>query len=105
MDNIIKKFIQKLKDAKLKEEIEKIYLFGSRAKGTERPDSDYDFLIVTSSNNKEFRDKIYDLVVDMLLDAQRVISLKIFKKEEFEKLSQMQTPFMQNILKEGIEIG
>jgi len=105
MDNIIKKFIQKLKNTKLKEEIEKIYLFGSRAKGTERPDSDYDFLIVTSSNNKEFRDKIYDIVVDMLIETQKVISLKIFKKEEFEKLSQMQTPFMQNILKEGIKIG
>ena len=25
--------------------VEKIYLFGSRARGNERPDSDYDFLI------------------------------------------------------------
>ena len=25
--------------------VERVYLFGSRARGTERPDSDYDFLI------------------------------------------------------------
>jgi len=104
MDTVIEKFIQGLEDINLKREIEKIYLFGSRATGAERPDSDYDLLIVTSSPNKKFRDKIYDIVVDILLEMQRVVSLKIFKTEEFKRLCRMQTPFMQNVLREGIRI-
>ena len=83
-----------------------IYLFGSRAKGTERPDSDYDLLIVVSQDfSLQDKDKLYDGVMDVLLETGRLVSLKIFKKNDFEKLKAMQTPFMQHILTEGIKIG
>ncbi len=105
LDSILKRFLQGLEDLDLRDKIEKIYLFGSRAKGTERPDSDYDLLIVAPSPDKSFRKKIYDVVVDILLEHQRVVSLKIFKTEEYKRLCRMGTPFMRNVLKEGIRIG
>jgi len=105
LDAVLKRFLQGLEELDLREKIEKIYLFGSRAKGTERPDSDYDLLIVTAFPDKSFRSKIYDVVVDILLESQRVVSLKIFKTEEFKRLCRMQTPFMRNVLKEGMRIG
>jgi len=105
MDVVIKGFMQGLENLGLRKRIERIYLFGSRAKGTGKPNSDYDLLIVASSPDKEFRNKIYDIVIDVLLETQRVISLKIFKTKEFKRLCRMQTPFMQNVLREGIRIG
>lgn len=108
MDKVIDKFIKGLEELCLREKIERIYLFGSRAKGTERPDSDYDLLLVikdTEDVNKNLRESLYDLVMDVLLDTGRLISLKIFKKEKFEKLCGLETPFIENVLKEGIKIG
>jgi len=50
-------------------------------------------------------DKLYDAVLDILLETGKVLSLKIFKEEEFEKLASIPTPFMSKVLKEGIVIG
>lgn len=108
-DAVIKKFIRGLKKYGLESNIDKMYLFGSRAKGTERPDSDYDLLLVVkfdkTSDVIKFKDRVYDIVMDILLNMRHLVSLKIFKKSEFERLRRMGTPFTQNILKEGIRIG
>lgn len=108
MDEVIDKFIMGLEELHLREKIEKIYLFGSRAKGVERPDSDYDLLLViknTEDVNRVLREKLYDLVMDVLLETGRLISLKIFKKEKFEDLCSLETPFIENVLKEGVKVG
>lgn len=104
-DGVIQRFRQGLKVKRIDTRIEKMYLFGSRARGTERPDSDYDFLIVADSPDKEFRSRLYDIVVEIFLDTGRDVSLKIFKTVEFKRLKRMQTPFMRNVLKEGVKIG
>ncbi|MBE0478704.1 nucleotidyltransferase domain-containing protein [Candidatus Aerophobetes bacterium] len=102
-DPIILKFIKDSKN--LRERIERIYLFGSRARGNEKPDSDYDLLIVADHPDAKFREKIYDIVIDILLETGKLISLKIFTGKEFRKLCQAHTPFMKNIQREGIRIG
>lgn len=108
MDRVINKFVNGLEALCLKEKIEKIYLFGSRAKGTERPDSDYDLLLVMRGKenvNQALREKMYDLAMDVLLETGRLISLKILKKEDYERLCSLETPFIENVLKEGMRIG
>ena len=50
-------------------------------------------------------DRLYDAVIDILTETGKVISLKIFNEEEFNRLSSIPTPFMSKILKEGIKIG
>jgi len=102
-DQVITKFIKDTNN--LKERIEEIYLFGSRARGEERPDSDYDLLIVVDQADGKFREKIYEIVLDILLDTGKLLSLKILSSEEFKRLSQLRTPFIENVLREGIKIG
>jgi predicted nucleotidyltransferase len=102
-DVIVNKFLEKI--SKLRNEIQTIYLFGSRARGDERPDSDYDFLIVVKRPHKEFRKEIYNAVVDVLLENNKLVSLKIVKGKDFVRLSQMGLPFIKNVLKEGMKIG
>lgn len=104
-DEVIEKFLRGITDSGLREKIERMYLFGSRARGDERPDSDYDLMIVSDQPDREFRDKIYDIVIDIFLETGRDISLKIYKTPEFQRLRGMQTPFMKNVLREGIKIG
>ncbi len=104
-DEIVEKFIKRLEKSGFKDKIEKIYLFGSRARGDERPDSDYDVLVVAQNPDTAFKDKIYDVVLDVLFETHRGISLKIFKAVEFRRLKRLRTPFMRNVLGEGIRIG
>lgn len=102
-DSVIKSFLSMLPP--LTENIEEIYLFGSRCREDWRPDSDYDILIVVKKKNKELVSKFYDVVIDILLDTGKLISLKIFTISEFKRLRSIPTPFMRHIITEGIKLG
>ncbi len=104
-DPILIKFIKKI-DRKLAKKIQTIYLFGSRARHTERPDSDYDLLFIVHESflDKE-KDALYDIMMDILLETGNVLSLKIFNDGEFKRLLKIGTPFIKNVVQEGIKIG
>ena len=104
MDPIVRRFLGKA--GKVKQKIQAVYLFGSRARGTERPDSDYDLLLVVREDfSLSDKEKLYDRVVDILLETGRLVSLKVFKEKKFQRLCALGTPFIENILKEGIKVG
>lgn len=87
----------------VRDKIHAMYLFGSRAKGTARPDSDYDLLLVVSDEfSLEDKDSLYDAVMDILLETGRLVSLKIFTEQAFQRLRDMATPFMTHVLTEGL---
>ncbi len=89
----------------LSQHIRATYQFGSRCRQDWSPDSDYDILIVLEKKDREIISKLYDAVVDILLSTGKLISLKIFTQTEFNRLKSIPTPFMRNVLKEGIKIG
>ncbi|OGX04958.1 MAG: hypothetical protein A3G87_06230 [Omnitrophica bacterium RIFCSPLOWO2_12_FULL_50_11] len=103
-DVIVRRFLEKGRSVRQK--IHAVYLFGSRSRGTERPDSDYDLLLVVKKNfSLSDKDKLYDRVVDVLLETGKLMSLKLFREEEFQRLSALGTPFIENVLREGIKVG
>lgn len=103
-DPILRRFIKD--SGAIRHKVKTIYLFGSRAKGTARPDSDYDILlVVTEDFTLQDKDKFYDIVLNVLLDTGRLLSLKFFKENKFRELCELGTPFMSHVLKEGILIG
>jgi predicted nucleotidyltransferase len=96
--------------AKIKELIQKvepnseIILFGSRARGDEREDSDWDLLILipSSANLKEeqkFRHKLFELELQYGL----AISTFVHSKKDWENKHRI-TPLYQNIKQEGIRL-
>lgn len=107
-DPVITRFLLLLSTFSLKSPLSKvkdIYLFGSRCRDDWRPDSDYDILIVLEQKDRGFISKLYDIVIDILLDTDRLISLKIFTEKEFNRLKSIPTPFMEKVMKEGIRLG
>ncbi len=104
MDTVIQRFLEKI--GPVKKKIEAAYLFGSRARGTERPDSDYDLLLVVGQDfSLSEKDALYEQVMDILLETGRLVSLKIFKQGEFQRLRDLNTPFLSRVLEEGIKVG
>lgn len=81
-----------------------VLLYGSRARGDEHEDSDWDILILIDSEasvEKEmiFRHKLYDLE----LETGESFSTYVFNKREWKSKFWM-TPLYRNIIKEGIQI-
>lgn len=95
------RFLQKVKTKVLKEDAQAtLILFGSRARGNSRPDSDWDFLIVTSKNastdlQKRLRNDIYDIELEFL----QPISTLIIDKEKWKTMAI--SSFYQNVTREG----
>lgn len=85
-------------------QIVSIDLFGSKARGDAGQDSDIDLLIIVQDRDSIDRNKIYDYVLDAELDYEINISLKIYNKDEYNKLIQMNIPFATNVQKEGITL-
>jgi uncharacterized protein len=84
--------------------IDRLILFGSRARGDHRPDSDYDLLVV-ARRDPALLDALYDAVMDVLLTHGRLVSLKVLGPREFERLRALETPFLSRVTAEGVPVG
>ena len=81
----------------------KVILFGSRARGDFRPDSDWDFLILTRKTaSRQLQDKILELLYGIELNTEQVISSVIENEDIW--LKYRESEFFKNVTKEGIEV-
>ena len=81
-----------------------VILYGSRARGDERPDSDWDILVLTDYSvdlitERKFRDKLYDLE----LETGEPLSMFVYSKNDW-RTKQRITPFYENVTQEGVRI-
>jgi predicted nucleotidyltransferase len=85
------------------EQIDRILLYGSRARGDERSDSDIDILIVLKNefNYSEMLRLSSDLAASLSLENDVVISRAFVSREEFEH---RQTPFLMNVRREAVPV-
>lgn len=81
------------------------FLFGSRARGDNRSDSDWDILILVDSSKvtNEIEDQFRDGLYDIELDSGQIISTFIYPKELWES-SLRYSPLYKNVKKEGIQL-
>ena len=101
---VLKKFLHS--NRVLARKIRAIYLFGSRARGDHRANSDYDLLLVVRKNfTHRDKDKLYETVMDVLLETGNLLSLKIFDDAQYKDLLRQDTPFIQNVKKERVLVG
>jgi uncharacterized protein len=79
------------------------YLFGSRARGDFRPDSDWDILILVDANKitNEIEDNFRDELYDIELESGQIISTFIYPKD-YWKSTLKYSPLYKNVNREGI---
>ena len=81
------------------------FLFGSRARGDNRPDSDWDILILIDNLNitNEIDDKFRDDLYKLEIESGQIISTFIYSKDYWQK-KLIFSPLYKNIKKEGIRL-
>jgi uncharacterized protein len=86
------------------ERIERVVLFGSRARGDARPDSDYDVLVFLkdfdlASRHREMG-RISEITADIIQDTGEMISALPYPAGSYRA----RTPLMHDVRRDGIDL-
>jgi predicted nucleotidyltransferase len=89
-------------DAMYGQQIERVVLYGSRARGDARPDSDYDVAVFLRDMPDRFAElyRLADLSTDILGDTGEFVHAMPHRAGAYDE----RTPLMREIRREGIEL-
>lgn len=83
-----------------------IVVFGSYARGEERPDSDLDILVVVREKSKSLEKKISDISYEIMweLNFSPLISIDALEEDYFNNLRKLGSSFYRKIQNESISL-
>ena len=100
-DRILEEFVKSTRK-RLGRHVRNIILFGSRARGDDEPDSDYDFLLVLDRISSALINRVDELAADFLYEYNVVFS--VFPVSEANYKKQKFNPLFLNIRHDGITL-
>ena len=106
VDKTIKEVLE-LIDEVFGDRAKKVILYGSYARGDFNKSSDIDIMILTDLKDDElieYRDKLWDLVYDIELDNNVILSPLVKNVERFNYWIKAM-PFYINVQKEGVVLS
>ncbi len=97
--NIVRDIVRRIVDAA---QPEKVILFGSRARGDARPNSDYDLLVIKASDEPRYRRSVALYIA--LADLPVEVELMVYTPEEVAEWSNVPQAFVTTAVREGTTI-
>lgn len=102
---IVKKFKDEI-PADIRIHIKSILVFGSRARGDARPDSDLDLAVLVDQKTPQLEQTLQDAAYQAMwdFDCEPVISLKVFQKSRFDLAVQKAFSFYRHVMTQGVPV-
>lgn len=85
--------------------VEEILIFGSKARGTARPDSDLDVLVVIREGDRRLKDAVRRPGYMLSIGTDAVPSMIVLTREEWSLLQKLEAPFWQTVTRDGVVVG
>ena len=82
--------------------VERIIIFGSKARGTATADSDLDLLVVIREGDWRLKDAITQPGYLLAIGTDVVPSIIVYTVEEWELHRKRQAPFWQTVTRDGV---
>jgi uncharacterized protein len=99
----LSQFVVRLRE-RLDDNITKIVLFGSRARGEGTEDSDIDLLVLLQCMDHALRREILDLAADIFIDMEINLSPLVMKSDHYAWLKSIERGIALEIERDGVEL-
>jgi len=102
--------LQEFRDKLLKtlqNEVVLIKLFGSKIRGDYHKESDLDLLVILKNRSRESNNKLAEIeweILDKNNFTAPYLSVVAYSLKEFDRFTRLETPFAQNVNREGITL-
>jgi len=87
---------------RLPDEKVELLLYGSKARGDDRRGSDIDLMVLLKSDAQDVVDEVYETVTETQLKTDVCMSLKPVSRKRFATWIRKRTPFICNVLEDGV---
>ncbi len=104
-NRVLAEFRRRLPD-KLKNNLKRIIVYGSRARGDAAEDSDLDVAVLVKEKNSKIEKELEDIAYDVMweFDFNPIISLKVFSHSRFQDAIDQGFSFYRHVMKEGVAV-
>lgn len=86
------------------QELVRLVVFGSQARGQATSDSDIDVLAVVRSQDWRLGDVIRDLGYELELAYGLVLSIQVMSQEQYDHRTALGSTFLKNVEREGLTV-
>lgn len=85
--------------------VERIIIFGSKARGTATPDSDLDVLLIIREGDWRLKEALAVPGYDLAVGTDVVPSILVYTKQEWEDRLRLRAPFWQAVDRDGVRVS
>lgn len=81
-----------------------VRLFGSRARGTARPGSDWDLFLIVRDRDPAWMDRLYALAAEFQARYGANVSLHVYTETQAREARRLNAPFFRRVREEGVTL-
>jgi predicted nucleotidyltransferase len=86
------------------ENVLSVTLFGSKARGDARAESDIDLLVLVKKENREIRSELWRMASDVSLECNVVLSVRVYARARWAESRRIRLPLYRAIVADGVPL-